>query len=267
MKLSAYDHVMLARDCKRPNIRDYIEELFTDFVELKGDRLGMEDASILGGIALFEGKPVTVIGHVKGHNLVENAAVNFGMPQPEGYRKALRLMKQAEKFHRPVITIVDTPGAYPGIEAESNGQSIAIANNLAKMSRLKTPIICVITGEGSSGGALALAVADRVYMLEHAVYNVLSPEGFATILWKDSKKCKDAAKVMGMTADELFKDGLIDGMLKETPEGVQVDKSITIAAFKEMLQRELSELCGLKTEELLKRRFEKYRRKGLDGRD
>ena len=180
--MKAFDRVLKAREIARPKITDYVEALFTDFFELRGDGLKKEDKSIYGGIALFHGEPVTVIGHRKGKDASENIDCNFAMPGPEGYRKALRLMRQAEKFKRPVITFVDTPGAYPGLEAEMFGQSQAISECLAVMSRLKTPIVTVVTGEGSSGGALAISVADRIYMLENAIYSVLSPEGFASIL-------------------------------------------------------------------------------------
>ncbi len=249
--ITAYERVMLARAKDRPNITEYIEALFDDFVELKGDRLGKEDQSILGGIAMFHGIPVTVIGHRKGKTTEENVLYNFGMPSPEGYRKALRLMKQAEKFHRPVITFIDTPGAYPGMEAESNGQSIAIAENLAKMSALKTPVIAIVTGEGSSGGALAVGVADKVYMLENAVYSILSPEGFASILWKDAKRAEEACDIMKITAPELLEFGLIDGII---PEGKRCMKQI-----ERMLLIELSELMKVRSSVLTKNRYKKFR--------
>ena len=194
--ITAYERVLLARSKDRAGIFDYIDALFTDFIELKGDRLGKEDGSIVGGIAMFHDIPVTIVGQRKGKTTEENIKYNFGMTSPEGYRKALRLMKQAEKFKRPVITFIDTPGAYPGLEAESNGQSTAIAENIAAMSSLETPVISIITGEGSSGGALALGVADKVWMLENAVYSILSPEGFASILWKDSARASEACDVM-----------------------------------------------------------------------
>ena len=213
--LSAMDKVNLARDARRPKIQDYIDNLFTDFFEQKGDMLGKEDGSILGGIALYHGTPVTVIGHRKGNNLQENLACNFGMPGPEGYRKALRLMQQAERFKRPIITFIDTPGAYPGVEAEQYGQSQAIANNLAIMSTLKVPVIAIVTGEGSSGGALAIGVANTVLMLENAIYSILSPEGFASILWKDGSKKEQASEYMKLTADDLLELGVIDGIIKE----------------------------------------------------
>ena len=246
-----YEKVMLARDKDRLKITDYIDALFDDFVELKGDGITGEDSAILGGIAFYHGLPVTVIGHKKGSSTEENIDCNFGMASPEGYRKAARLMKQAEKFNRPVITIVDTPGAYPGLMAEANGQANAIAENLALMSSLKVPIIAVITGEGSSGGALGIAVADRVFMLENAVYSILSPEGFASILWKDSKKADEAAKLMKLTAEELLNYGIIDGIIKE---GTKL-----IINMDEMISRELTELTKLKEETLLKNRYKKFR--------
>ena len=249
--ITPYEKVMLARDKDRLKITDYIDALFDDFIELKGDGIAGEDSAILGGIASFHGTPVTVIGHKKGATTEENIDCNFGMASPEGYRKAARLMKQAEKFNRPVITIVDTPGAYPGLMAEANGQANAIAENLALMSSLKVPIIAVITGEGSSGGALGIAVADRVFMLENAVYSILSPEGFASILWKDSKKADEAAKLMKLTAEELLNYGIIDGIIKE---GTKL-----IINMDEMISRELNELTKLKEETLLKNRYKKFR--------
>jgi len=246
-----YEKVMLARDKDRLKITDFIDALFDDFIELKGDGIAGEDRAILGGIASFHGIPVTVIGHKKGATTEENIDCNFGMASPEGYRKAARLMKQAEKFNRPVITIVDTPGAYPGLMAEANGQANAIAENLALMSSLKVPIIAVITGEGSSGGALGIAVADRVFMLENAVYSILSPEGFASILWKDSKKADEAATLMKLTATELLNYGIIDGIIGEG--------SKLIINMDEMISRELTELTKLKKETLLKNRYKKFR--------
>ena len=249
--ITPYEKVMLARDKDRLKITDYIDALFDDFIELKGDGIAGEDSAILGGIASFHGIPVTVIGHKKGATTEENIDCNFGMASPEGYRKAARLMKQAEKFNRPVITIVDTPGAYPGLMAEANGQANAIAENLALMISLKVPIIAVITGEGSSGGALGIAVADRVFMLENAVYSILSPEGFASILWKDSKKADEAATLMKLTATELHNYGIIDGIIGEG--------SKLIINMDEMISRELTELTKLKEETLLKNRYKKFR--------
>ena len=249
--ITPYEKVMLARDKDRLKITDYIDALFDDFVELKGDGITGEDSAILGGIAFYHGLPVTVIGHKKGATTEENIDCNFGMASPEGYRKAARLMNQAEKFNRPVITIVDTPGAYPGLMAEANGQANAIAENLALMISLKVPIIAVITGEGSSGGALGIAVADRVFMLENAVYSILSPEGFASILWKDSKKADEAATLMKLTATELLNYGIIDGIITEG--------SKLIINMDEMIYGELTSLLKQKEESLLKNRYKKFR--------
>ena len=251
-----YEKVMLARSSDRRNISDYIEELFDDFVELHGDRLYRDDPAIVGGIAMLNGEPVTVIGHKKGHNFEENIKCNFGMASPEGYRKAVRLMKQAEKFNRPVITLLDTPGAYPGLEAETNGQSNAIAESMALMSRLKVPVIAIVTGEGSSGGALALAVADSVWMLENSVYSILSPEGFASIMWKDAKKADMAAQVMKLTAHELKALGLIDGII---PEG---DKCIK--ALSKMISTEIKRLRQFSSSALISGRYAKFRRYGTE---
>ena len=258
-KLSAYEKLGIARNIGRPGTIDFIENIFTDFVELKGDRLGREDPSILGGVALFDGKPVTVIGHRKGKNLDENLKYNFGMPGPEGYRKALRLMKLSEKFSRPVITFIDTPGAYPGTQAEENGQSVAIAENLLEMSRLKVPIIAIITGEGNSGGALAIAVGDKVWMFENAVYSILSPEGFASILWKDASKKVTACEMMKMTADDLYSYGLIDDILPEAEGGLQTDPDAGYEAIRKMLRNELPALMRLDKDELVADRYKKLR--------
>ncbi len=251
-RLSAYERVCLAREKDRPGIMDYIDFLFDDFMELQGDRLGKEDSSILGGIACFHGIPVTVLGHRKGKTTEENLKYHFGMPLPEGYRKALRLMQQAEKFKRPIFTFIDTPGAYPGMEAESHGQSIALAQCIAGMSRLETPIIAIITGEGSSGGALALGVADQIWMLENAVYSILSPEGFASILWKEPKRAAEASELMKLTAPQLLEYGLIDGILPEGPKLMQqMDK---------MLLNQLTRLQRVKGPVLVKKRYQKFRR-------
>ena len=220
---SAFERVTLARHPDRPGVEDYIRALFTDFFEQRGDRLFGDDAAILGGIALFHGRPVTVIGQRKGHTRQENLRCNFGMPGPEGYRKAQRLMRQAEKFGRPVLTFVDTPGAYPGLEAEARGQGEAIAQSLALMSRLRVPIITLVTGEGGSGGALALAMGNTVLMLENAVYSVLSPEGFASILWKDPARAREASEAMRLTAADLLELGVADRVLPEPEAGAQAD--------------------------------------------
>ena len=265
--MRAIDRVLNARDKDRPKITDYVDNLFTDFFEQKGDFLGKEDASIYGGIALFHGRPVTVLGHRKGRTAEENVACNFGMPGPEGYRKALRLMKQAEKFGRPIITFVDTPGAYPGLEAEMYGQAQAIANNLAQMSDLKVPIITIVTGEGSSGGALGIAVANKVYMLENAIYSVLSPEGFASILWHDSAKRDEAAEVMKLTAKDLLGFGVIDGIISERGTGFElVSESDNIdkygrlyARIDKQISSALKELDSKSPEQLVNHRYEKFR--------
>ncbi len=250
-ELSPYEKVLEARKIERTNIEEYIDVLFDDFMVMHGDRLYKDDPSIIGGIAMFHGSPVTVIGHRKGKNTEENIRYNFGMASPEGYRKAVRLMKQAEKFNRPVITFVDTPGAYPGLEAEANGQSNAIAESIALMSRLRVPTISIITGEGSSGGALALAMADRVWMLENAVYSILSPEGFASILWKDPQRASEACDIMKITAKELKKYGIIDGMI---PEGQKC-----ISAMDRMLVAEMAKLKKVSGEILAKNRYQKFR--------
>lgn len=233
------EKVALARHAGRPGTADYIKALFTDFFEQKGDRLCGEDAGILGGIAMFHGRPVTVIGHRKGRNLEENTRCNFGMPNPEGYRKAQRLMRQADKFGRPIITFIDTPGAYPGLEAEAHGQGEAIARSLAVMSELNVPLIAVVTGEGGSGGALALAMGNTVLMLENAIYSVLSPEGFASILWKDSSRSAEACDVMKLTAQDLEQLGIIDGIIPEPAEGAHANPAAMFDAVDAALQKAL----------------------------
>ena len=260
--LTAAERVAIARHPQRPNISDYIGALFTDFFECRGDRLCGEDAAILGGVALFHGHPVTVIGTRKGKTLEENLQCNFGMPNPEGYRKALRLMRQAEKFRRPIFTFIDTAGAYPGLEAEERGQGEAIARNLFEMSRLTVPVIAVITGEGNSGGALALAVADRVLMLENAVYAILSPEGFASILWKDSGRHDEACDLMKLTAPDLKELGIIDGIIPEPEGGAHTDPETALAYVDLALRRNLAELEKLSGKELAARRYQKFRKMG-----
>lgn len=252
-ELTPAEKVALARQTGRPGTLDYIQALFTDFFEQKGDRLCGDDPSILGGIALFHGRAVTVIGHRKGRNLAENTRCNFGMPTPEGYRKAQRLMQQADKFGRPIITFVDTPGAYPGLEAEARGQGEAIARSLAVMSQLSVPLIAVITGEGGSGGALALAMGNTVLMLEHAVYSVLSPEGFASILWKDPSRSKEACSVMKLTAQDLLDLGVIDGIIPEPAQGAASNPQAVFTAVDEALQKALSN-TGLWTDAGARRR-------------
>ena len=260
--LSAEEKVFLARHPKRPKIDEYIDALFTDFFEQKGDRASSDDTSILGGIAMYKGTPVTVIGHRKGNTLEENMAYNFGMPEPEGYRKALRMMEQAEKFGRPIITFIDTPGAYPGKEAEEHGQGEAIARNLMVMSGLHVPIIAVVTGEGSSGGALALGVANRVLMLEHAIYSVLSPEGFASILWKDSSRRAEACEVMTLTAQDLYRFHVIEGIIPEPMGGAQANREELFRSVDEALQKNLIELTRMSSNTLAQDRYDKFRKIG-----
>ncbi len=257
--LSAADKVYLSRHPKRPNIDEIIDALFEDFFEIKGDHLCKEDSSILGGIAFFHGMPVTVIGHRKGRNLEENVKYNFGMTSPEGYRKSLRLMKQAEKFGRPIITFINTPGAYPGIEAEAHGQSEAIARNIAEMSTLKVPVIAVITGEGSSGGALALGVADSVLMLEHAVYSILSPEGFSAILWKDSSRSNKACDIMKITAQDLLEFGVIDGIIPEPLGGAQRNPQAVFEEIDKALVNALEQFNEMSGEDFAAHKYEKFR--------
>lgn len=258
-KLTPADKVYLARHKNRPKVDDYINALFDDFFIQRGDALGKEDKSILGGIATFHGLPVTVLGHRKGRNIPENLEYNFGMPEPQGYRKAMRMMKQAEKFGRPIITFIDTPGAHPGLEAEENGQANAIAKNLAEMSSLKVPVIAIVTGEGSSGGALAIGVANSVYMLEHAVYSVLSPEGFASILWKDSSKSAEACDLMKLTAQDLKKYNVIDGIISEPLGGVHHNPQKVYREIDNMLMEELTKYKKMSPNELARNRYDKFR--------
>ena len=258
--LTAWDKVTLARELERPKALDYINSIFEDFIELHGDRAFGDDKSIIAGIATLEGKPVTVIGEQKGKNARENIERNFGMPNPEGYRKALRLMKQAQKFKRPIITFIDTPGAYPGMGAEERGQGEAIARNIMEMSRLNVPIICIVIGEGSSGGALAIAVGDKIVMLENAIYSILSPEGFASILYKDSSKAKEAANDMKATAGDLKKLKVIDEIIKEPKDGAQNDFDKVVKDIKKYLIKNIKELEKLSSEELIEKRYQKFRK-------
>ena len=260
--LTAAQRVALARQAQRPGICAFIDGLFTGFFEMKGDRLAGEDGAILGGVALYHGQPVTVIGTQKGRTVEENLRCCFGMPGPEGYRKALRLMKQAEKFGRPVITFIDTPGAYPGIAAEERGQGEAIARCLMEMSTLTVPIVSVVMGEGNSGGALALGVANRVLMLENAVYAILSPEGFASILWKDAGRHEEACELMKLTAPDLLTLGVIDAIIPEPEGGAQRDAAAQIAMIDRALSAELHALRGMSGRELAAQRMEKFRRMG-----
>ena len=258
--LTAWDRVQISRKTDRPSGSDYIEALFTDFMEFHGDRNYGDDKAIIGGIAKFHGKPVTVIVQEKGTNTKENIAHNFGMPMPEGYRKALRLMKQAEKFHRPVICFVDTPGAFCGIEAEERGQGEAIARNLWELAGLKTPVLSIVTGEGGSGGALALAAGDQVWMLENSIYSILSPEGFASILWKDSTKAKEAAAVMKLTASDLYEKGIIEQVIPE-PENLTPESMWQVAErLNDKICTFLQKYTSLSEEELLETRYARFRK-------
>ncbi|HET9682605.1 MAG TPA: acetyl-CoA carboxylase carboxyltransferase subunit alpha [Gemmatimonadaceae bacterium] len=262
--LTPLQRVQVARSNKRPLTEDYLHLCFTDFIELHGDRAFREDAAIIGGWARLDGETVMVIGHQRGRDTKENLRRNFGMPHPEGYRKALRLMKLAEKFHVPVITFIDTPGAWPGLGAEERGQSEAIARNLFEMSRLETPIIATVIGEGGSGGALALGVADRVNMMENAVYSVISVEGAAAILWKDGRleNRERAASALRITAPDLYELRVIDEIIPEPPGGAHADHDAAAKALQETLLRQLDELRGLKPDKLVRRRREKYLRMG-----
>ncbi|WP_299873718.1 acetyl-CoA carboxylase carboxyl transferase subunit alpha [uncultured Cocleimonas sp.] len=256
-KLTSKQIGQLARHPKRPYTFDIIDRIFTDFQQLHGDRAYGDDKAIIGGMARFEGNPIMVIGHQKGRDTKENIKRNFGMPRPEGYRKALRLMKMAEKFHLPVLTFVDTPGAYPGIGAEERGQSEAIARNLFEMSKLRTPIVSTIMGEGGSGGALAIAVADRVMMMQYSTYSVISPEGCASILWKDAAKAPEAAEALGITADKLSKLKLIDRIIAEPLGGAHRDYDAVAVSIREALEASLRELRALSTDQLLEKRYQK----------
>lgn len=258
----SWQRVQIARHPKRPHSLDYIQSLTTGFEELHGDRFFGDDKSIVGGMAFFEGKPVMIIGQEKGRDTKEKLHRNFGMPKPEGYRKALRLMQLAAKFHRPVITLVDTAGAYPGIDAEERGQAEAIAYNLREMSRLPTPIITIIIGEGGSGGALGIAVANRVYMLENAWYSVISPESCAAIIYRDSGKAAEAAAALRMTATDLLAVKLIDGIVPEPPGGAHLDPDAAIAAVRETLQKTLEELAPIAARQLIDERYTKFREMG-----
>ena len=259
MAKNAWDRVKLARQVERPKACDYINSIFTDFIELHGDRNFGDDKSIVGGIAKLDDITVTVIGEQKGKNAKENIERNFGMPNPEGYRKALRLMKQAEKFKRPIITFVDTPGAYPGMGAEERGQGEAIAKSIMEMSKMKVPIICVVIGEGSSGGALAIAVGDKIVMLENAIYSILSPEGFASILYKDSSKAKEAAENMKITAKDLKSLKIIDKIIEEPENGAQEDFEKVTTELKKYIYENIKKLKKLDSEELINKRYEKFR--------
>lgn len=258
-KLTAWQRVELSRRKDRPVGSDYIDELFTDFVEFHGDRYFADDKAIIGGVARFHGMPVTVIAQAKGRNTKENIERNFGMPEPEGYRKALRLMKQAEKFARPVICLVDTPGAFCGLEAEERGQGEAIARNIYEMSGLKVPVVSIIIGEGGSGGALAMATADEVWMLENSIYSILSPEGFASILWKDSSKAKEAAEVMKLTAENLKSQGIVERVFAEPQTYTVQNMDSVIMQINEAIEEFLMRYGSMSEQELIRHRYERFR--------
>jgi acetyl-CoA carboxylase carboxyl transferase subunit alpha len=256
--LSAWQVAQLARHPQRPYTLDYIQRLFTDFEELRGDRAYADDPAIVCGLARLDGRPVAVIGQQKGRDTKEKIRRNFGMPRPEGYRKALRIMKMAERFRLPVLTFIDTPGAYPGVGAEERGQSEAIARNLFEMSTLRVPVICTVIGEGGSGGALAIGVGDRVMMLQYSIYSVISPEGCASILWKSADKASEAAEAMGITAERLKSLGLIDTVLKEPLGGAHRDVDAMAAAVKKTLIDTLGRLEPLSMDELLESRYKRF---------
>ncbi len=262
-RLTPWQRVQLARHPRRPYTLDFIRLLTDDFVELHGDRRFGDDHAIVAGLARFDERSVVVVGHQKGRDTKEKLFRNFGMPHPEGYRKALRLMQLGEKFGKPVLTFIDTPGAYPGIGAEERGQAEAIARNLREMAGLGTPIVAVVTGEGGSGGALALGVADRVFMLEHAIYSVISPEGCAAILWEDAKRAREAAEVLRITAPDLLKLGVVDAVIPEPPGGAHRSWERAADEVRVAIRSALGELRGLSRDELVQRRYAKFRRMGV----
>jgi acetyl-CoA carboxylase carboxyl transferase subunit alpha len=256
-KLSDWQISKLSRHPKRPYSLDYIDGVVDNFIELHGDRHYADDAAIVGGLAKLDGMPVMVIGHQKGRDTKEKLKRNFGMPRPEGYRKALRLMHMAERFNLPIITFIDTPGAYPGVDAEERGQSEAIARNLFEMSKLKTPVISIVIGEGGSGGALALGVCDKLFLLKYSTYSVISPEGCASILWKSSEKASQAAEAMAITSTKLLANGLIDGVIEEPLGGAHKDLALMKKRIKEVLLKEVAELNSKPIETLLAERYDR----------
>ena len=261
--LGAWQRTLLARHPQRPYMMDYLRLLFEDFHELHGDRAFGDDPAMIAGFAKYHGQPVVVIGQQKGRDTKQRVALNFGQAKPEGYRKALRIMQLAAKFGRPVFTFIDTPGAYPGINAEERGQAEAIARNLREMSRLPVPVVVTITGEGGSGGALAIAVGDRINMLENSVYSVISPEGCASILWRDATKAEVAAEALKITARDLKELGIIDEIVPEPEGGAHMDHEASAAALDRVLDRSLRDLLALSRSELLERRYLKFRHMGL----
>ena len=261
-KLKPSQKLQIARHPERPKFLDYVELMCEDFIELHGDREGMDDRAIIGGIAKIDGKPVMIIGIQKGKTTKENLEYNFGMPQPQGYRKALRLFNHANKFNMPIVTLIDTPGAYPGIKAEETGQGVAIATNLREMSKLNVPIVAIITGEGCSGGALGLAVADRVMMLEHAYYTVISPEGCASILWRDAARFADAAEALKITSKDLLEFDIIDEEIAEPIGGAHTDYNVVADNMKSAIMNALDELSQKSPEVLKEERYNKFRKMG-----
>ncbi|MGX5608967.1 acetyl-CoA carboxylase carboxyltransferase subunit alpha [Bacillus cereus] len=260
--MDTWDRVQLSRHIERPTTLDYIQCIFDDFIELHGDRLYADDPAMVGGIAIFNGIPVTVIGNQKGQNTKENLHRRFGMSQPEGYRKALRLMQQANKFKRPIITFINTAGAFPGKEAEERGQSEAIARNLREMASFGVPIICFVIGEGGSGGALALSIGNKIYMLENTFYSVISPEGAAALLWKDATQAKRAAEALKVSANDLYEFGIVDEVVPEPASGAHTDLQLQVKYIRDMISRSLSELLPLNAETLIEQRYEKFRKIG-----
>lgn len=259
---TAWERMELVRNKERPNVTDYIPLIFDDFMELHGDRLYGDDAAILGGVATLGGVPVTVVAQVKGKNITENQHCNFAMPHPEGYRKALRLMKQAEKFHRPVICLIDTPGAFCGVAAEERGQGEAIARNLLELMHLKTPVVSVVLGEGGSGGALALGVCDELAMLQNAVYSVISPRGFASILWKNAAREKEAANLMRITARDLLALGIAEKVIAEAEGGAHCNVPETAANLEKYLKETIKKYSAYPIDLLLQNRYDKFRKIG-----
>ena len=259
---SAWSRVQLARHPQRPQTLDYVKHLFQDFTEIHGDRTFGDDPALVAGMAWFHGRPVIVVGHQKGHDTTQKVQRNFGMPKPEGYRKALRVMQLAAKFRRPIFTFVDTPGAYPGIDSEERGQAEAIARNLREMARIAVPIVVTITGEGGSGGALAIAVGDRILMLENAVYSVISPEGCASITWRDSTKAEQAAEALKITAPDLKPLGIVDEIVPEPPGGAHTDPQKAAQLLDPVLEQALRDLCQVPVNELLQNRYQKFRLMG-----
>jgi acetyl-CoA carboxylase carboxyl transferase subunit alpha len=266
-KLTPWQKTQIARHPNRPYMLDYVSALFTEFVELHGDRRYGDDPAMVTGLALYKDRPVALIGHQKGRDTKQKIYRNFGMPKPEGYRKALRVMQLAEKFRRPVFTFVDTPGAYPGLDAEERGQAEAIAFNLREMAGLRTPIVVNVTGEGGSGGALAIAVGDRVNMFEHSVYSVISPEGCASILWRDPGRAEEAATAMKITAPDLARFGLIDEIVPEPPGGAHSDWDAMFRSLDAVLARQLAELSALSLDEIVEARYAKFRAMGRLGQE